>query len=162
MNKDFESKAYRDAFVEEFVRTGVAFQIRALRDREKWSQTRLGKKADTTQTVISRLESPDYGNLTVNTLLTLASAFDVALLVRFVSFSDLVRATNKLSPEDLAVPRYNDEKQVAFSVSRSTAAPLLTTHRSKEFSGNRLEGTAEIFAYADARRGTSEKLVALA
>jgi transcriptional regulator with XRE-family HTH domain len=109
VNTDCENKEYRDAFVEEFVRTGMAFQIKALRRREPWSQKELGAKIDTTQNVISRLESPDYGNLTISTLLRLASAFDVALLVRFVSFSDLWRATQKLSPSDLRVDRYCDE-----------------------------------------------------
>lgn len=106
MNKDFDDKEYRDAFVEEFLQTGVAFQIRALRQREKWSQEELGKKAGKPQSVISRLEDPDYGKVTLSTLLSMASLFDVALLVRFVSFGELWARTNDLSDPALAVPKY--------------------------------------------------------
>ena len=109
MNTDFDDKEFRNAFVEEFVRTGIAFQIRALRQRENWSQGDLGKKTGKPQNVISRLEDPDYGSFTVKSLLELAAAFDVALMVRFVSFSDLWKASQRLSPRDLAVARYSDE-----------------------------------------------------
>jgi transcriptional regulator with XRE-family HTH domain len=111
MNNDFKDKSYRDAFVEEFIRQGIAFQIRSLRLRENWSQKDLGENTDKPQNVISRLEDPNYGSFTISTLLQLASAFDVALMVRFVSFSDLWKQSQRLSPSDLAVARFSDEPE---------------------------------------------------
>jgi transcriptional regulator with XRE-family HTH domain len=84
MNDEFENKEYRDAFVEENVRNGIAFQIRALRKRQQLSQGELGGRAGMAQNAISRLENPEYGKFTINTLFALASAFDVALSVKFV------------------------------------------------------------------------------
>ena len=43
------------------------------------------------QPMISRYENPDYGKYSVTTLLELARVFDVALVVRFAKFSELVR-----------------------------------------------------------------------
>ena len=42
------------------------------------------------QNAISRLENPSYGKATLTTLKRLAAAFDVALIVRFVPFGQLV------------------------------------------------------------------------
>lgn len=102
MSDDFESKDYRDAFVEENIKTRVAFQIRALREKEGWTQQQLGEKAGKAQNVISRLEDPDYGKFTIRTLLDLASALDVGLEVTFVPFTHLVANSENFSPQRLA------------------------------------------------------------
>ena len=106
---ELEDKEYRDAIVEGHIRTGAAYQIRALRTSRHWSQEELGKRGDTSQSVIARLENPDYGKFSLTTLLKLASVFDVALLVQFVSFSDLLDRTRDLSPEGLNAPSYADD-----------------------------------------------------
>lgn len=120
MKKDLANKDYRDAFVDESVKTGIAFQTRALRLNEGWSQKELGEKAGKPQNVISRIEDPDYGNFTIRTLLDLASAFDVALLVRFVSFGQLMQQLKDVSPEALAVPNFKKEQDILESVSKET------------------------------------------
>jgi transcriptional regulator with XRE-family HTH domain len=99
-------KAYRDAWVEEDINQGVAFQIRAMRDERQWTQSYLGELTGQAQATISKLEDPDYGRYTLKTLKRLASAFDVGLLVRFVPFSELVERTVSLSSDDLAVPSF--------------------------------------------------------
>lgn len=104
MKNELANKNYRSAFVEESVKTGIAFQTRALRLRANWSQKELGEKSGKPQNVISRLENPDYGNFTIKTLLDLAAAFDIALSVKFVSFSELLNQLRNVSPEALAVP----------------------------------------------------------
>lgn len=116
MNEEFDEKKYRESFVEENISTGIAFQIRALRKKEKWSQEDLGEKAGKAQNVISRLENPDYGKFTLNTLLALAAAFDVGLMVRFVSFSGLRASLRDVSEPALAVPNFNEEKHAASSL----------------------------------------------
>jgi transcriptional regulator with XRE-family HTH domain len=62
-----------------------------MRDREGWSQQELAERVEMTQNRISLLENPFKGKPTLTTLKRLAAAFDVALVVRFVPFSQLVK-----------------------------------------------------------------------
>jgi len=96
------SKSYRDTYVAQHIKRGIAFQLRALREARGWTQEDLGARAQKRQSFISSIENPDNGNYTINTLKELASAFDVALVVRFVPFSELVDWTTSISPETLA------------------------------------------------------------
>ena len=104
--EELSNKEFRHAFVAEHLRTGVAYQIRALREKRGWSQAELGRRTGKPQSVISRLEDPDYGRLSLKTLLEVAAAFDVALLVQFAAFSELLKRFSDLSPEALAVPDF--------------------------------------------------------
>jgi len=91
-----QSKDYRDAFVAEHIRRGLPLKIRSMRQRRGWSQQELAARVGMTQEGISRLENPNYGTLTLMTLLRIAAAFDVGLAVDFVPFSTLVdRAANR-------------------------------------------------------------------
>jgi transcriptional regulator with XRE-family HTH domain len=103
------NKTYRDAYVAEHIKTSVPLQIRHLREKHALTQAQLADKAKTTQTVIARLEDPNYGNLTLNSLLKIASAFDIGLLVKFVPFSQLVLELQDLSPKALSVKSFLEE-----------------------------------------------------
>ena len=107
--RSLRDKEDRDIFVSEEIDTGLPFQIRALRKDRGWSQRELAERVGITQEGISRLESLSYGRYTLTTLKRLASAFDVALVVRFEPFSRLIEWTANLSPEDLAVPDYEHD-----------------------------------------------------
>lgn len=109
MNDEFADKEYRDAFVEANLRNGIAFQIRAIRKRQGLSQHDLGDRMGTPQNVVSRLEDPGYGKLTLQTLLAVAKALDVGLTVRFVSFSQLADSLADVSDDALAVPGFEEE-----------------------------------------------------
>ena len=137
VKKDLLNKEYRDAFVEESVKTGIAFQTRALRLSESWSQKELGEKAGKPQNVISRIEDPDYGNFAIRTLLNLASAFDVALLVRFVSFGQLIQQLKDVSPAALAVPNFTKEQDILGAASKGASQALTAGLREAELT-NRL------------------------
>src|SRR5919197_4806012 len=104
-----KNKAYRVAFVVEHVKTSVPLQIHALREQFGWTQGQLAERAKTTQTVISRLEDPNYGNLSLNSLLKLAYAFDIGLLVKFVPFSRLLNEFQDLSPQALFAKPFIEE-----------------------------------------------------
>lgn len=98
---------------------GIAYQIKATRSKLGLSQDELAKTVGMSQNNISRLESPEYGKHTVSSLKRIADAMDVALVVRFVPFSqyiDWLSATPYLDegirPEALAVPSFEDEERV--------------------------------------------------
>jgi len=71
-----------------------------------------------TQNAISRLENPYYGKATLTTLKRIAAIFDVALIVQFVPFSQLVNRVSGtpyvehgLSPESMNVSSFEEEKE---------------------------------------------------
>jgi transcriptional regulator with XRE-family HTH domain len=105
-----KSKSYRDAYVAEHVRTGIAYQIRALRAQRGWSQKRLAEEMGKPQSVVSRLEDPDYGKVSIQTVLDGAAAFDVALLVQYISFPEFLRRTRDVSPEALRVDSFDEQR----------------------------------------------------
>ena len=107
--KKLTSKDYRDAWVDESVRMIVPYQIQAMRNQRDWSQEFLGERAGMLRNAISRLESPDYGRLSVNTLLRIAHGFDCGLLVKFVPFNRLARELEDASESALQVTSFPDD-----------------------------------------------------
>ncbi len=95
-------KEYRRLFIASQINKGIPFQIRALRAAREMKQSDLAELAETTQTVISRIENKGASNLTVQTLVKLAEAFDVALVVRFEPIDKLIEWVDDLSPEKLS------------------------------------------------------------
>ena len=59
------------------------------------------------QARLSQVENPNYGRFQLGTLIRLASAFDVALVVKFAPFSELIDWTMNLSPEKLSPPDFD-------------------------------------------------------
>jgi transcriptional regulator with XRE-family HTH domain len=111
-------KKVREQFVSSHLSKGIAFQIRATRDRLGWNQDRLAKEVGMTQNAISRLESPEYGKPTITTLKRLAAALDIGIVVHFVPFSQMIdwtsgtrRVDPGLSTESLAVPNFSAEEE---------------------------------------------------
>lgn len=105
---------YRHEYVAEGVKTWIARQIRALRDQRNWSQGDLGERMDKPQSAISRIEDPDYGKLSLQTLLEVARAYDVGLVVKFVDYPTFLRETKAMDSGSLTVPSF-DERQFSTS-----------------------------------------------
>lgn len=97
----FAKKAYRDGFLETTTRGAIALQVRALRNKFRLTQEQFAEKTNKKQSVISRLEDPDGSQPSVQTLLDVASACDVALVVRFVSYPELLIQTSDMTPAGL-------------------------------------------------------------
>lgn len=104
-------KGYRDAFVADQIQIGVPLQIKKLRDDRELTQEALGTMMTPPmkQESVWRLENPNKANLTIGTLLRVASAFDVALIVRFAPFSELIDSTPWLAGRSTDVPAYADD-----------------------------------------------------
>lgn len=110
MFNDLANKAFRHEFLSERIRVGMAFAIRAIRERAKMTQEELAEKLKTSKSVVSRYEDPNYGRFNLGTLLAIARVFDVALLVKFVPYSKFVAEHQDVSPSALAIKSYAEEK----------------------------------------------------
>ena len=104
-----KNKKYRHAYLKEHIRVGIASQIRILRNKSNMNQSQLAEIIGTRQSVISRLEDPDSGAVNINTLLKIAEAFDVSLLVKFASFGKFIIESQDISPKMLSVSNYTEE-----------------------------------------------------
>jgi transcriptional regulator with XRE-family HTH domain len=100
-------KPYRDAYVSEHVRRGISAQIRSMRDQRGWSQGKLSNLMEKPQSVVSRLEDPNYGKVTIQTLLEVAATFDVALSIRFVSYPTFLAQTRDLTGAAMQVDSFD-------------------------------------------------------
>lgn len=108
--RSLKDKAFRDTFVETEIETLVPFQIRAMRRQRGWNQNELATRAGMAQGRISILENPNYeGAVNVKTLIKLASAFDVGLIVRFAPFSEIAEWSSKMSEVDHNIPDFAAE-----------------------------------------------------
>lgn len=117
-----KDKDFRQQIIDEHVNEGIAFQIRSLRNRQELKQSDLAKLMDVKQPLISSWEDPNYGKYTLGTLKVLAKAFDVGLLVRFVSFNTLVDWTINLTSDVIAPPSFGEEEQYHVQASASALA----------------------------------------
>lgn len=112
-------------FRKEFTRdldVAIAFQIRALRERQHLTQTQLAELlgGKSKQPLVSGWENPNYGKYTMETLKDLANAFDVGLLVRFVPFNSLIDWAINLTPDNIAPPSFAEEEKIIAQAGAST------------------------------------------
>lgn len=106
-----KSKKYREEFVAAQVKRGIPFQIRTRLKQTGLSQEKLASQAGLTQGVVSRAADPDYGNLTLNTIIRIAAGFDVAFVGKFVPFSELAKWFIDLSESSVAVKTFDEENK---------------------------------------------------
>lgn len=166
-----EDKEYRDFYVGEHIDQGLAFQVRATRDERGWTQAELASRIGSGQSAISKLEDSDYGRQSLTTLKKLASAFDVALIVRFVPFSDLVNYTSNLTPDHLAPVDFARDAMLFVSefpgTADTTSSPVASAstqpHQERPISSGQLPfdfaGTP-VTAIADIRRADTTPNIA--
>lgn len=100
---------YRHAYMVHGVKNWIARQVRTLREQRGWSQEGLGQQTHKPQSAISRVEDPDYGKLTLQTLFDLARAYDLPLLVQFVEWSDWLSRMSDSSTETLQKEGFSAE-----------------------------------------------------
>jgi transcriptional regulator with XRE-family HTH domain len=96
--RQITDRDFRNEYMMDQVRTYIAFQIRALREQRRWNQGDLARESGKTQSVISRLEDPDYGKLSLQTCLEIAVAYDLPLLVQITEWDDWLSRMSNVSP----------------------------------------------------------------
>jgi ribosome-binding protein aMBF1 (putative translation factor) len=111
MNRpEWRDTEYRQSYLEASIEQGIAWQIKANRQMRGISQEKLAERLGTGQSAISRLEDPEYGAHSLDTLIKVAHAFDCALSVRFISYSRLAEESEDLSKEALFAVPFASEK----------------------------------------------------
>ncbi len=111
--KSLASKEAREAFVAAHIETAIPFQIRANRLARNLTQKKLGELAGMKQPAIARQETGDGGLPNIETLQRLAAAFDIALIVRFAPFSDLLNWTIEMPSRGHASPSFSGDAGMA-------------------------------------------------
>ncbi len=74
LDEKLQDKVWAKEFEEEYKKTKIAVEIAELREKKGLTQSALAKKIGTTQSVIARLENPNYCNYTLKMLNRVAKA----------------------------------------------------------------------------------------
>jgi transcriptional regulator with XRE-family HTH domain len=124
--KQLNNKEFRDGYLDSHVKMFIAEQIKCLRGHK--SQKEFAKELGTTQSVVSRLENPEYGKVTIQTLLEIASKLDIALLVRFSGYPEFLEITSDFS-EKTFKPKSFDQKDIELMTRRLEAEDTSSSSR---------------------------------
>lgn len=125
LTKLFRDREYRRSYVESFLNTSIAAQIKANREKRGWSQEQLAHMAGMKQSRISALENVSYDSWSIKTLRRLAEAFDLVLVVRFESFGKVVEDIESFERTRLEAPPFTADP--AFDSRGSAQRPLART-----------------------------------
>ncbi len=112
------SKKYRDSYLSSHIRMFLANQLASLQG--EMSQKEFGQLLGKPQPIVSRLQNPDYGKYSLQTLLDIASKLDVALIARFVDYPTFLKFTNDFSDEALRPAKF-DPAQLDYLAAAPTA-----------------------------------------
>jgi transcriptional regulator with XRE-family HTH domain len=93
-----KNRVSRESYTRSKVSVSVPSQIRALRRRRKLTQQELAQEADMKQSRISAIERPGT-QLNIDTLIRVAAAFKVGLIVKFAPFSEMLEWENGFSQD---------------------------------------------------------------
>lgn len=143
--RDLKRKTYREAFVRSQINVGIPFQVRALREKKGWKQTQLAEASGMLQPRISAIERPGESKLNLETLLRLAGAFDVGLVVRFAPFSQMLRWAEEFSPDTFQVPSFTQEQELE---AEGEGAETTTADLAAQFERTKLSELVTESAYA--------------
>ena len=116
----FCDKEYRDGFIDDTISDSLAVQIQSLRLKEGWTQDFLAQKAGTKQAGVCRWEN-SQPPASLATLKKIASAFDVALVVKFVPFSEFLVGDGY--PVDRVVASFTNDRLPSPTIIKAVVSP---------------------------------------
>jgi transcriptional regulator with XRE-family HTH domain len=140
---EFQDKEYRHAYTDECLNTMIATQIKVLREQREMTQEQLAEETGMRQPRIPLLEDAGYSNWTINTLRRFAKAFDVALSVRFETFSRVISDFENLSRESLQRVAFADDTQ--FQYRRETPRRRLRRRENFQAQRHALQSQLQLF-----------------
>ena len=109
INKLGNKKNVRKAYVRAKISVNLPSQIRALRLKQKMNQEDLAQEAEMKQPRISAMERPGATKFNLETLIRLAAAFKVGLIVKFAPFSEMLRWENEFSQDTFNVATIEED-----------------------------------------------------
>ena len=104
-----EDPEFRDGFVADQVRVRLALLVRSLREQRGWSQAELGRQLGKPQSVVSRLEDPDYGRLSSQTIFEVAAAFGLPVYIDMPNWDEWFRLMEDMSSRNLSRRPFDSE-----------------------------------------------------
>ena len=129
------SDEYRYSFVEEKLQSGLAAQIRAIREQRQLDPKQFAEKLGKKVSWVYRLEDPNLPPPTIPSLLEIARAYDMDLEVRFRPFSAFcsLDEVDDLSTKSLEVASFKDElseleREAALDRTEAECQRWLTAH----------------------------------
>ena len=123
INKLKHNKKTRESYVRAKINVNLPSQIRALRLRRKMKQEDLASEAEMLQPRISAMERPGATKFNIETLIRLAAAFKVGVVVKFVSFSEMLRWENEFSQDTFDVTNIEEDIEFQSEQQPSPALP---------------------------------------
>jgi transcriptional regulator with XRE-family HTH domain len=106
---EIADKEYRHGLVTAQIEVDLPFQIRALRKQRNLTQPELAELTGMKQPRFPLMEKPGGARFTLETLRRLAKAFDVALIVKFAPFSELLEWSENFYPDSFCVASFDGE-----------------------------------------------------
>lgn len=116
------SRASREAYIGAKLKFLIPSQIRGLRLKSATPrQEDLANAADMKQSRISAMETPGEVNFNLETLVRIAAALKVGLVVKFVSFTEMLRWDNDFSQDDFEVVSLDKDRAFTCEAVRASA-----------------------------------------
>ena len=94
---------FRASYLRAKLNINVPSQIRALRRKRDFTQVALAEEAGMKQSRISAMERPGETNFNLDTLIRLAAAYKIGLIVKFAPFSEVLDWENGFSQDTFDV-----------------------------------------------------------
>lgn len=104
ISKLIKSRQSRESYIRAKLNVLLPAQIKGLRLHWPMTQEELGQAAEMKQSRISAMERPGAVKFNLETLIRLASAFKVGMVVKFVPFSEMLRWENDFAQDSFDVP----------------------------------------------------------
>lgn len=108
--EELRDDEFRNGFVADHVRTRFALLVRTLREQRGWSQAELGQRLGKPQSVVSRLENPDYGKITLQTFIEVAAAFGLPIYIDMPDWDEWFRLMSDMSIQNLERDSFDIER----------------------------------------------------
>jgi transcriptional regulator with XRE-family HTH domain len=87
----------------------IPSQLRALRVRENKTQPELAQMANMKQSRISAMETPGLVNFNRETLVRMAATHGIGMIIKFVSFSEMLEWENGYSQDEFRVTHLSED-----------------------------------------------------
>jgi len=122
------NKKSRMAYVRAHLSVIIPSQIRALRRRRNdMKQKDLAREAGMAQPRIAVMERPGATNFNVETLVRLAAAFKVGIIVKFVPFSEMLKWENGFSQDAFDATAIDEDVEFQGETKKEEGVKLVAT-----------------------------------